>query len=120
MPDMPIGNEEALNEELDMDMGIDVITLTDENGVDQDFEILDQAEFEGGNYMALAPIPENPDELLEDSGEMVILKVIEDDGEEFLEIIEDEDEFDRVGAFFTERLSETYDFDTEDSEDDED
>ena len=113
---MPNNGEDVLDEGLELDLGIDVITLTDENGVDQDFEILDQADFEGSNYMALAPLPEDSADVLEDSGELVILKVVEDDGEEFLEIIEDEDEFDRVGAFFTERLSEVYDFDTEDDE----
>jgi uncharacterized protein YrzB (UPF0473 family) len=94
----------------DMDLGPDLITLLDEEGEEHNFEILDSAELDGYNYMALVPVPEKPEDVLDDTGELVILRVVEDDGEEFLEAIEDEDEFNRIGAFFTERLSDTFDF----------
>mgnify|MGYP000949121055 CR=1 FL=1 len=38
--------------------------------------------------------------LLDDSGELILLKVVQEDGEEFLEPIEDDEEFDRVGCLF--------------------
>ena len=46
---------------------------------------------------------------MEDSGELVILKVVTVDGEEFLETIEDEDEMDEIADIFMERLEEDYD-----------
>jgi uncharacterized protein YrzB (UPF0473 family) len=93
-----------------MDSGVDLMTLVDEDGVEHQFEVADSAELDGKNYMALIPVFENPSEMLDDPGELVILRVMEEDGEEFLEIIEDEAEFDKVGDFFMDRLSETFDF----------
>jgi uncharacterized protein YrzB (UPF0473 family) len=98
-----------------MDTGADLMTLVDEDGVEHQFEVADSAELDGKTYMALIPVFEDPEELLEDSGELVILRVEEEDGEEFLEIIEDEAEFDKVGDFFMDRLSDSFDF-TEDEE----
>lgn len=94
----------------DQDFGADILTLLDDEGAEHNFEVLDSAEFEGHSYMALVPVPEKPEDLLEDTGELVILRMVEEDGEEYLEAIEDEDEFDKVGAFFTERLSDTFEF----------
>jgi uncharacterized protein YrzB (UPF0473 family) len=94
----------------DLELGPDLLTLLDEEGEEHTFEVLDSAEFEGNSYMALVPVLENPEDILDDADELVILRVVEEDGEEFLEAIEDEDEFDRIGAFFTERLSDTFDF----------
>ncbi|MFQ9871552.1 MAG: DUF1292 domain-containing protein [Oscillospiraceae bacterium] len=59
--------------------------------------------------MALIPVFDDAEELLEDDGELVILKVVQEDEEEFLEAIEDEEEFNRVSAIFMERLQDDYD-----------
>lgn len=91
------------------EMDTDLLTLVDEDGVEHEFEVADTAEYEGGSYVALIPVLAG-EELLEDAGELVILRVVEEDGEEFLEAIEDDDEFDRVGEFFMERLKDTFDF----------
>ncbi|MGI6403424.1 MAG: DUF1292 domain-containing protein [Oscillospiraceae bacterium] len=99
-----------MDHEKDMDLGPDLLTLVDEDGKEHEFELVDTAEFEGVNYAALVPVFESGQELLDDSGELILLKVVEEDGEEFLEPIEDDDEFDRVGAFFMERLKDTFDF----------
>lgn len=98
------------DKELEMDIGEDLLTLVDEDGVEHQFEVVDSAELDGENYMALVPVFDKPEELLEDSGELVILKIVEEDGEEFLEAIEDETEFDKVGDFFMERLSDSFEF----------
>lgn len=90
--------------------GMDVLTLMDEEGQEHEFEILDSADIDGESYVALVPIFQEPDDLLEDTGELVILKTVLEDGEEFLEQIEDEEEFNKVGAFFMERLEDDYDF----------
>ena len=57
---------------------------------------------------------DDPDESLQDDGELVILKSVMDDGEEFLEAIEDEAEFDEIAAIFMERLEDLFDFTEED------
>lgn len=93
-----------------MENETDVITLVDEDGAEHEFEIVDTAEIEGVNYVALVPILESPEDILDDSGELVILKVTEEDGEEFLDAIDDEDEFNKISAIFVERLEEEYDF----------
>jgi uncharacterized protein YrzB (UPF0473 family) len=93
-----------------MDSGVDLMTLVDEDGVEHQFEVADSAELDGKSYMALIPVFDDPKAMLDDPGELVILRVMEEDGEEFLEIIEDEAEFDKVGDFFMNRLSESFDF----------
>lgn len=97
-------------DELQMETGADLITLVDEDSGEHQFEMVDTAELDGKNYVALIPVYDEPADLLEDSGELVILQVIEEDGEEFLEAIEDEDEFNRIGDFFVNRLSDAFDF----------
>lgn len=94
----------------DMEMEVDLLTLVDEEGVEHEFEIVDSAELDGQEYLALVPVPKDAQEALDDSAELVILKVVVEEEEEILEAIEDEEEFDRVGDFFTERLSDTFDF----------
>ncbi|WRS26796.1 DUF1292 domain-containing protein [Oscillospiraceae bacterium MB08-C2-2] len=101
------------NMELDLEQEeeeVDLLTLIAEDGTELEFEIADTAEFEGVRYMALIPVLNQAEEILEDSGELVILRVSEGEGEEFLESIEDEDEFNRVGDFFMKRLEDTFDF----------
>ena len=90
--------------------GTDLLTLVDEDGNEHEFEFLDSIEMEnGGRYVALVPTFSDPEAALQDSAELVILEVIEDNGEEFLEPIQDEETFNEVSAVFVERLSEEYD-----------
>jgi len=100
-------NEEQ-NKELDT--GADIVTLVDEDGLEHEFEIIDTSEIDGMNYVALIPIPKSAEEVLDDSGELVILRVVNEDGEEFLDAIEDEAEFDKVSDIFVKRLEDVYDF----------
>ena len=44
----------------------------------------------------------------EAEGELLFMKSVMDGDEEFLESIEDDDEFERVSEYFTERLSEYF------------
>ena len=90
--------------------GADLLTLVDEDGQEHEFEIIDTVEDAGSEYVALVPVVEDPDDPLQDSGELIILKVVEEDGEEVLEAVEDDAEFDRVGQLFKERLKEAFDF----------
>jgi len=100
-------DEELENE---IEMSAELLTLVDEDGHEHQFEMVDSSDFEGQNYLALVPVFDEPEELLDDSGELVILKVSVEDGEEFLVAIEDEEEFKKVGDFFVARLEDIYDF----------
>ena len=74
------------------DYGNDYITLVDGNGKETEFEIVDSLVTENNEYFALIPV-ETAENVDSDDGELVILKVVEENGEEFLDEIEDDDEF---------------------------
>lgn len=100
--------------------GPDLVTLVDEEGKEQEFEMVDTMELDGERYVALVAAYDDPEEQLQDDGELVVLKAVTEGDEEFLEAIEDEAEFDKVAAIFMERLEELYDFTDGDEEDGED
>ena len=99
----------------------DVISLLDEDGKEHEFEIVDALELEGKQYLALVPLYDESqaEETLEDSGELVILQVSEEtdeDGEQYLDAIEDEDLYNRVAELFMGRLEVYFDFEEETEE----
>lgn len=99
----------------------DVISLLDEDGKEHEFEIVDALELEGKQYLALVPLYDESqaEETLEDSGELVILQVSEEtdeDGEQYLDAIEDEDLYNRVAELFMGRLEDYFDFEEEEEE----
>jgi uncharacterized protein YrzB (UPF0473 family) len=94
----------------------DIVSVVDEDGKEHVFEELDRIETENGRYVALSPLYDDTEEMLEDDGELIILKVTEEDGETYLAPIEDEDEFNKIGNLFEERLSDLYDIDSEDEQ----
>lgn len=76
----------------------EIYTLTDEEGNELNFALLGTLEDNGEVYKALVPVNEDGEE---ESEEYVILKCgVDDDGEEILETIEDDDEFDRIADIF--------------------
>lgn len=95
--------------------GPDIITLMDEDGQEHEFEMVDTLDRDGERYVALVAAYDDPDEQLQDDGELVVLKVVTEGEEEFLEAIEDEVEFDEIAAIFMERLEDEFDF-TEDED----
>jgi len=89
--------------------GNDYITITDEDGNDFELEHLDTIEYGGRIYMAFVPADKDEDD--EGYG-LIILRVMESDGEEFLTTPDDDDEQNEVYERFIERLSdESEDFD---------
>ena len=99
---------------MDNEYNPDIVSVVDEEGKEHVFEELDRIETDDGRYVALLPMYDDPQEMLEDSGELIILKVEDDeDGETYLCPIEDEDEFNAVGQAFEERLSDMFDFEEE-------
>lgn len=92
--------------------GNDLISVVDEEGVEHTFEELDRIETDDGRYVALLPVYTEAEEILDGDGELIILSVIEDeDGETYLEPIEDEELFDEIGQIFEERLADLFEFD---------
>ena len=87
----------------------EIVSIVDEEGKEHVFEELDRIETDSGKYIALLPLPENPDEEDDEADEMIILRVSEINGDTYLEPIEDDAEFDEVGKAFEERLSELFD-----------
>lgn len=88
----------------------DLVTVVDDDGKEYMFEELDRIETEDGNkYVALIPVLEDEIEILDDDGDVLILKVLEENGENFLIQIEDEDEFNEIGNIFEDRLIAKYD-----------
>lgn len=89
----------------------DVITLTDEDGVESEFEVMASREVDGITYVALYPLEDN------EAGEYVILKVEEDDaGEETLVTIDDDEEYDRIADIFEDEVFTDIDYDSDDEE----
>ncbi len=86
----------------------DLINLTDEEGNEYNFEVLDRLDIDSGSYLALIPIYDDPKEMLDDSGELIIVKEEEEDGEFFYSEIEDDDEYETVADAFSDRLSDFY------------
>lgn len=78
--------------------GGDFITITDEDGNNYELEHLDTIEIGDDIYMAFVPADG------EDEAEMIILKVVEENGEELLETVDDEDELNFVYDTFMEQL----------------
>jgi uncharacterized protein YrzB (UPF0473 family) len=97
----------------------DIVSVVDENGKEHIFEELDRIETDTGRYVALLPTYDDAAEQLQDDGDIIILKVTEEDGETYLSQIEDDDEFNEIGQLFEDRLIELFEEEDEDYEDEE-
>ena len=96
--------------------GNDIITIVDADGEEIELEHLETAEINGERYMAFLPTDIDEDD--DDYG-IVILKASIEDGEEYLNSIDDDDELNEVFEFFITLFSEEDDEDEEDQEDQE-
>ena len=85
----------------------EIITLTDENGKEENFIVLCIIEYNGYQYYAL--LPEKP-EKVEDDG-YVILRAEDDNGETMLVTVDDDDEFDAVAEEIDDYLNSEIDYD---------
>lgn len=93
----------------DMEMAADIYTLEDEEGVEQQFELLDVMEVDGERYYALVPYYDDPTKVLEADTELVVLKSeYDDNNDESLVSIDNDEEYEKIGNMFLERLNEMY------------
>lgn len=88
-----------------------IVSVIDEDGVEHTFEELDTIELDDKEYVALIPVYD--DDISDEDGELIILQRNYDGDEIYLEPIEDEEEFMRIGQMFEERLSDIFEFDDE-------
>lgn len=86
------------------DFGSDFIQVTDEEGNVHDLELLDTLELEDETYYALTEATAMDNGKSEEDQELIILKVIEEDGEELLTTLENEEELEMVFDMFMDRL----------------
>lgn len=89
----------------------DIVSLVDDDGKEYNFEVLDAIETDEARYLALLPVYSDPPAMLDDSGELVIVKVGEDGGEEYFYEIEDDDEYEMVADAFVDRLQDRFEVD---------
>lgn len=89
-----------------------IVSVVDEDGTEHTFEELDTIELDDKEYVALLPIYD--DDVTDEEGELIILLRNYDGDDIYLEPIEDEAEFMRIGQMFEERLSDIFEFDDED------
>lgn len=93
-------------------MGYDTISLIDEDGKEIEFRIIDCCEVDAKEYMALTPVEDDPEAKLQSDASLLLLRVADDpdeNGDQYLDTINDDDEYARVAEVFTNRLSEEYD-----------
>ena len=61
--------------------GNDIVSVLDDEGNEHQFELLDAIETDEGRYVALLPIYSEAESAIEDDGELVILEVVNDQGD---------------------------------------
>lgn len=89
------------------EFGPDFITVTDEDGNDIELEFVDALEYNGLQYMAFFPadtVGDSGAEGEEQETELVILKVVSENGEEFLSTPDTDQELNEVYDRFMEQL----------------
>ncbi len=84
----------------------DFITLTDEDGNDTNFLLLDVVEYEGDDYMVMMPADDDEAENDEEEFGVLILKVVHEAEEDAYVGVEDEDILDAVFNIFQEQCNE--------------
>ena len=94
-----MANEEILQEEES-----NILMLTDENGVDTEFEYLDCIEYDGKEYLLLLPLDD------EESG-IVILEIepVDEENENYL-AVDDTKILDAVYSIFKDRYKDVLQF----------
>ena len=91
--------EEIINEE-----EVSILTLTDENGEDVDFEYMDSIEYEGKEYLVLIPVED-------EYGEIVNLEIepVDEETENYLSV-DDEAVLNAVFGIFKEKYKDVLEF----------
>lgn len=94
----------------------ELLTLQDEEGVESVVELLAQMDVDGKSYVAATPHLDDPTQALGEDAELIVLVSEEEDGEEFLASIDDDDEYEKIGNLFLEKLMGYYEGEDETEE----
>ena len=86
------------------EFGPDFITVTDEDGNDLELEFIDALDHNGVRYMAFFPADATEEDDEEQEAEIVILKVVTENGEELLSTPDTDEELNEVYDLFMEQL----------------
>ncbi|HAZ20617.1 MAG TPA: DUF1292 domain-containing protein [Clostridiales bacterium] len=97
---------EEKNIQAEEELEAEIVTLTDEDGIESDFEVIGSLELDDNEYLALVPVDGEEDEY-------IILKIVVENEEEVLVTIDDDEEFDRVADAFDNELEEVFGYDEE-------
>ena len=92
-------NNEILQEE-----EVELLTLTDENGEDVEFEYLDSIDYEGKEYIVLLPADKNDNEIL-----ILEVEPVDEENENYISV-KDESVLEAVYAIFKDRFKDILTF----------
>ena len=95
---------ENINEILPEEEEINIITLTDENGVDTEFEFLDVIEYQGSEYLILMPAAEESSEIV-----ILLIEPVDEETENYL-AVSDEAVLNAVYNIFKEKFQDVLTF----------
>ena len=87
----------------------DIISVTDDDGNEILFELLERYENDNGVYVAITEYRDDAEDIVEADYEVIILKVAEENGDEYLEEIEDEAEYNEVSEILMNKIDQQYD-----------
>ncbi len=97
----------------------DILSVTDDGGNEILFELLERYETDDAAYVAITEYHDDAEEIVEADYEVIILKVLEENGEEYLAEIEDENEYNEISDILMKMVEDKFDveyFDPEDIE----
>ena len=99
-----LNNEDFANDEYE----VEIITLEDDLGNEQDFEFLDVVEYDADEYIILLPVEDEDQE----QNEVMILRIdsIDDENENYVGI-DDEEILQKVFDIFKKRYEDEFEFD---------
>ena len=92
-------NETLLNEE-----EVSILTLTDENGNEVNFEYLDSIDYQGSEYLVLIPVDEDPPQVV-----VLQVKPVDEELENYL-AVEDEAVLSAVYEIFKDKFKDQMTF----------
>ena len=88
----------------------DIISVNDEDGNEILFELLERYETDDDVYVAITEYRDDDEDIVEADFEVIILKVVTDDsGDEYLEEIQDEMEYEQVSDILMSKVEEKFD-----------
>lgn len=88
----------------------DLLSVTDEDGNEIVFELLERYETDDDVYVAITEYHDVAEEIVEADYEVIILKVVNDEkGDEYLEEIQDDIEYEQVSDILMSMVEKKYD-----------